>query len=104
MRFSLGEIGGIEEHVPPCVPVQYVGQLDGHFNVGHAAGTKQGDPIFVPQALTFNMLRLLKFGTYSFQISSGETSLGSVVFRLAPLSQMPAGLLPPGAVLPPPTR
>lgn len=69
-------------------------KIDGKINVGHAPGTKPGWPVFVPQAIAFAMLQLPKAGGYSFRITSGETELGSVVFRVAPLSEMP-GMAPP---------
>jgi uncharacterized protein DUF6941 len=73
----------------------------GKVNVGHAPGTKPGWPVFLPQALTFPMLRLPKIGGYSFRITSGSRELGSAVFRVAPLSEIPPGLAPtilPGQV------
>jgi uncharacterized protein DUF6941 len=53
-------------------------------NVGHPAGSKPGSPLFVPQALTFNMLTLQKLGDYRFRIAAGEDELASVPFRVAP--------------------
>ncbi len=64
-------------------------RIDGKFNVGHAAGTKPGDPIFVPQAITLPMLQFPKQGDFSFRIGSGPNELGSVFFRVAPASGMP---------------
>ncbi len=67
-------------------------KVEGKINVGHAPGTKPGWPIAVPQAIQFQGLQLPKVGGYSFRITSGQTELASVLFRLAPLSEMPAGL------------
>jgi hypothetical protein len=74
-------------------------RIEGKINVGHAAGTKPGWPVFVPQAIQFSMLQLPKIGGYSFRVRSGEAILGSIVFRVAPLSDMPGfqGLLPLGS-------
>jgi hypothetical protein len=76
-------------------------KIEGKLNVGHAAGTKPGAPIFVPQAITLNMLQLPKEGGYSFRIMSGTEPLGSVFFRVLPAASMP-GLLPPPGMLRPP--
>jgi hypothetical protein len=77
-------------------------RIEGKVNVGHAAGTKPGAPIFVPQAITLNGLQLPKEGSYNFRITSGSRVLGSVVFRVVPATSMPPGILPPG-MLPPGT-
>lgn len=66
----------------------------GKINVGHAPGTKPGWPVFMPQALTYPTLTLPKIGGYSFRITSGTEDLGSVVFRVAPLSDIPPGIAP----------
>jgi len=77
-------------------------RVEGKINVGHAAGSKPGAPIFVPQALTFTMLQLPKEGGYSFRITSGTRELGSAVFRVASAASMP-GMIPPGILQPPST-
>jgi len=75
-------------------------KIEGKVNVGHAPGTKPGQPIFVPQSITLNGLQLPKEGSYNFRISSGSRHLGSIVFRVVPAAAMPPGILPPG-MLPP---
>jgi|SRR5579864_1130953 len=70
-------------------------KLDGKINVGHAPGTKPGQPIFVPQAITVGGLPLPREGTYSFRITSGDKDLGAVLFRIALASTAPPGLIPP---------
>jgi hypothetical protein len=77
-------------------------KIEGKINVGHAPGTKPGWPIAVPQAIQFQGLQLPKIGGYSFRITTGGRELASVVFRLAPASELPpqlaTGLMPrPGA-------
>jgi hypothetical protein len=69
-------------------------QADVTLNVGHPAGMTAGTPMFIPQAMTVNMMQFVKPGQFRFRISSGGTELASIPFRLAPL---PAGLqsLPP---------
>lgn len=71
-----------------------VPQIAGKVNVGHAPGTKPGWPVFLPQALTLPMLVLPKIGGYSFRVTSGAKELGAVVFRVAPLSDIPPGIAP----------
>lgn len=83
-----------EDNQPAGVSIQ------GNINVGHAAGTKPGAPIFVPQAITLNMLQLPKEGSYSFRVTSKDAELGSVVFRVVRLSPAPGTVLSPGT---PPT-
>lgn len=39
------------------------------------------------------MLQLPKIGGYSFRITSGDKDLASVLFRLAPLSELPPGMV-----------
>lgn len=68
-------------------------KVEGKINVGHAPGTKPGAPIFVPQAITLNMLQLPKEGGYSFRIVSGPNELGSVAFRV--VHAAPPGMTPP---------
>lgn len=75
-------------------------KIEGKVNVGHAPGTKPGQPIFVPQAITLNGLQLPKEGSYSFRITSGSRHLGSVVFRVISAASLPPGVVPPG-MLPP---
>lgn len=72
-------------------------RIQGNINVGRAAGTNPGDPIFVPQAITLNMLNLPKMGGYEFRVTSGDAHLGSVVFRVSPANSLP-GM--PGVVVP----
>ncbi|HLZ94270.1 MAG TPA: hypothetical protein VKT20_02950 [Candidatus Dormibacteraeota bacterium] len=62
-------------------------KVEGNVRVGHPPIAQPGDPLFVPQAVTFNMLQFAKFGTYRFRISSGRTTIGEAAFRvLQPLS------------------
>lgn len=71
-------------------------KLNGKINVGHAPGTKMGQPIFVPQAITFTAMQLAKEGSFSFRISSGSKDLGSILFRVASVASAPPGVIPPG--------
>ncbi|TMD76835.1 MAG: hypothetical protein E6I82_02970 [Chloroflexi bacterium] len=77
-------------------------KIEGKVNVGHAAGTKPGQPIFVPQAITLNGLQLPREGSYNFRVTSDSRHLGSIVFRVVPAATMPPSMLPPG-MLPPGT-
>lgn len=58
-------------------------KIEGTVNVGHAPRSTRGQASFVPQALTFNLVRFEKAGGYRFRITSGERELASVPFRLA---------------------
>jgi hypothetical protein len=62
-------------------------KIEGKIRVGHPAIAQPGNPVFVPQAVTFNMLQFTKYGTYRFRISSGATTIGEAPFRvMEPLS------------------
>ena len=72
-----------------------IAKIEGKINVGHAPGTKPGQPIFVPQAITLPMLQFPKEGSYIFRIASGTRSLGTVTFRVAPAATIPGLIVPP---------
>src|SRR5579859_6779059 len=55
-------------------------KIDGKINVGHAAGTKPGWPIAVPQAIQLQAVQLPKVGGYSFRVMCGPKELASVLF------------------------
>jgi hypothetical protein len=59
-------------------------KIEGKVRVGHPAMAQPGNPIFVPQAITFNMLQFTRYGTYRFRISSNGVTLGETPFRLIP--------------------
>lgn len=67
-------------------------KIEGKINVGHAPGTKPGWPISVPQAIQFAMLQLPKIGGYSFRVTTSGKELASVMFRVAPASELPPGI------------
>jgi hypothetical protein len=59
-------------------------KIEGRVRVGHPAAARPGDPLFVPQAVTFNMLQFNRYGTYRFRITSGTLMLGDATFRVLP--------------------
>jgi hypothetical protein len=69
-------------------------RLEGKVRVGHPAMAQPGNPIFVPQAVTFNMLQFTRFGTHKFRISSGGNTLGETPFRVL---QPMAGVMATGS-------
>lgn len=69
-------------------------KLEGTVRVGHPAMHQPGSPVFVPQAVTFNLLQFTRFGTYRFRISSGGATLAEAPFRVL---QTRAGAVPGSA-------
>jgi len=69
-------------------------KLEGTVRVGHPAMSQAGSPVFVPQAVTFNMLQFTRFGAYRFRISSSGVSLAEAPFRVI---QVRGGAAPPPA-------
>jgi hypothetical protein len=62
-------------------------RLDGKVRVGHPAIAQPGNPLFVPQAVTFNLLTFTRYGTYRFRLSGSGVTLGETPFRvLQPIS------------------
>ncbi|TMK87338.1 MAG: hypothetical protein E6G44_00360 [Actinobacteria bacterium] len=57
-------------------------RLDGTINAGHPPGTIRGSPVFIPQSITMNLLPFEKGGGYRFRVSSGDSELASVPFRV----------------------
>ncbi len=53
--------------------------------VGHAPGSVRGQPIEVPQQVTFSPLIFQQPGLYRFRIKVNDTEMGSVRFRVATL-------------------
>jgi hypothetical protein len=67
-------------------------KLEGKVRVGHPPLLKPGNPIFVPYAVTFNMLRFTRYGTYRFRISTGSVVLADTPFNiLQPLGAATSG-------------
>jgi hypothetical protein len=67
-------------------------RLEGTIRVGHPAMAQPGNPIFVPQAVTFNALQFTSYATYRFRVSSAGRVLGESLFRILQTS--------PGATAP----
>src|SRR5437660_1761291 len=49
--------------------------IQGFLNAGHAPRTRPGTPVFVPQALRFENLRIEAPGGYRFRVSSEDDEL-----------------------------
>jgi len=76
----------LDEDEKPAGP-----RIDGKVRVGHPAMAQPGNPIFVPQAITFNVLQFARYGTYRFRISSNGVTLGETPFRIIPPIQSAPG-------------
>jgi hypothetical protein len=68
-------------------------RIDGKVRVGHPAIAQPGNPIFVPQAITFPMLQFARYGTYRFRVSSNGVTLGETPFRIIPPMPSATGTL-----------
>jgi hypothetical protein len=69
-------------------------RIDGKVRVGHPAIAQPGNPIFVPQAITFNVLQFARYGMYRFRVSSNGVTLGETPFRIIPpIANAPGALL-----------
>jgi hypothetical protein len=57
-------------------------RLEGVVNAGHPPRTKRGTPTFHPLAVAFNMIPFPHEGGYRFRVTTGDSELASVPFRV----------------------
>jgi len=57
-------------------------RIEGVINAGHPPRIKPGTPTFQPLAMVFNMVSFPHEGGYRFRVTSGDSELASVPFRV----------------------
>jgi len=57
-------------------------RIEGVINTGHPPRTRRGTPTFHPLAMAFKMLSFEHEGSYRFRVTSGDSELASVPFRV----------------------
>ncbi len=76
-RATLRTIPLLDEDDKPLGP-----RIEGVINAGHPPRTKRGTPTFHPLAVAFNMVPFPHEGGYRFRVTSGDSALASVPFRV----------------------